>query len=147
MFSMQRKAPLFDGDTYQQIPGTIQMSFRSAIKFYHSLGKLLYVGRLFIMLLIILGGAFSIFLIFSSSELSGKYLLLAILFTTWLILLLSLAYFRADDLLLDQKKMSWLKKISHSIRWVFAIVLIAAFNLLGLALLWMSISAISRLYS
>jgi len=123
------------------------MRFRSALKFYNSLGKGLYRCRLFISLLVFLGAVFSVFLVFSSSELSAKYLLLALLFTTWLILLLSLAYFRADDLVQEQPHANWIAQLSHALRMAFGILLISAFTLVGLALLWMSISAITRVYS
>lgn len=123
------------------------MPFQPAIKFYHCLGKGLYGCRLLIILLVVLGISSSIFLVFSTSELSERYLLLTLLFTTWLILLLSLAYFRADDLVLEQEPTSWIKKISHSLRMAFGILLAAAFTILGLILLWISISTILRLYN
>ncbi|WP_460241457.1 hypothetical protein [Aurantivibrio infirmus] len=94
----------------------------------------------------LIGISVSIWLVFSSPQVSEKYLQPSLLINTWLLLTVSLAYFRADDFFIDRSQLGLFKKLFSAIRIAFASLLIISFSLLCIILLWMSASALSRVF-
>ncbi len=121
------------------------MFFSRAVKFYHYLGIYLYQIRYLCVLLMLIGISVSIWLVFSSPQVSEKYLQPSLLINTWLLLTVSLAYFRADVFFIDRSQLGLFKKLFSAIRIAFASLLIISFSLLCIILLWMSVSALSRI--
>lgn len=112
------------------------------IEYYQNVGLRMYRVRYFLILLIVAFSVVTLSLIFVDQDISGRFLLPAMVLTTWLILSLSFAYYFAGLNLDIQQDAGWLERIGYSIRKAVSYFLALLFTCLSLALLYFTTTAI-----
>lgn len=113
---------------------------RGLVEYYRKIGLRMYRVRYMLMALVILSIAAVAWIIFSGS--GERYLLPAMVFTTWLVLCLSFAYYFAGLKTQLHSDAGWLERLAYSIHRAFSYFLALLFTVVSLLLLYFTSTAI-----
>lgn len=115
---------------------------RGLVEYYRRIGLRMYRIRYLLMALVIAFSLLVAHLVLSELDTSERYLLLAMVFTAWLVLCLSFAYYFAGLKPELRPDAGCFERFTHSIHRAFSCFLALLFTVMSLLLLYFTATAI-----
>lgn len=112
------------------------------IEYYRKIGLRMYRVRYLLIALILVFSLVIADLIFGDSARSERFLLPAMVLTTWLVLCLSFAYYFAGLKPEPDTDAGWFERLAHSIHRAFSYFLALLFTIMSVLLLYFTATAV-----